>query len=302
MTDAVAIATEQDSRYAMAVNGQGRNNGSRTRRLLGYEDRTARRMWQGVLRLRAAWVYLTGSPKAAARLDSQRLARPCGPVMLIALVCGVFSAELWELVRMATWRPPLFDERLMPSIAAAGFIMLVFLRRSALSLSELFTGRRRYLRYPAALALAGVYWLLLWSLWQLKADYATNLPPQWGWLWPRAIFRVMVLTQLWGAWGMLVLGQFHRPSATTDAPTVGFASQAHPLTMAACLLVPLLGTVLCTRFLGTQQFVPIATALAGTFILGSLLAIFRGPMRREILLATNLLTQMAFMSGYLLVR
>jgi hypothetical protein len=133
-------------------------------------------------------------------------------------------------------------------------------------------------------------------------DWPTQLPPAWAWLWPKAIHRVLLLTPLWGSWSMLALGLFPRPRADADACTLQFAGSIGPLAAAAYLLAPLGGSVVYLNFLYPWHFVPPAAALLGALGAGTLLVRLAGSLDRSALLATNVLTQLAFLAGYLLVR
>lgn len=87
-------------------------------------------------------------------------------------------------------------------------------------------------------------------------DWPTHLPRAWAWLWPRAVYRVLLLMPVWGSWSMLALGQFHRPSATTDGPARHFAAGVSPLAAAAWLLAPLAGSLIYLNFLYPWHFLP----------------------------------------------
>jgi hypothetical protein len=113
---------------------------------------------------------------------------------------------------------------------------------------------------------------------------------------------VLLLTPVWGAWAMLALGQFHRPTPETDPPTRHFAGSVGPLATAGYLLVPLAGSLIYLNFLYPWHFIPPASALLGALAGGALMVRLRGGLRREAVLATNFLTQLFFLAGYLTVK
>jgi hypothetical protein len=270
------------------------------RRWLAWERRAGGRMWRFILRVHAGWVYLAGSERAVQARPAELYQRPCLPLLLAALGWGVFSGLVWQLVNVISWR--YLHEYTAPAAAVAALTFLFPLRPAAMELSTLLLGRRRFVRLGGLVVLAGLYWLLLRQSWRYHHDYANWLPPRWDWLWPMETYRLLVLAPLWGAWGIVVLGQFYRPSAQTDRATASLAGRLHPLAVAACLLAPLAASLACLRFLGPCHLVPPAAALAAIFGGGSLLAVFRPPLRRAVLLSTGLLAQLAFLAAYVAVR
>lgn len=133
-------------------------------------------------------------------------------------------------------------------------------------------------------------------------DWPTHLPRAWAWLWPRAVYRVLLLMPVWGSWSMLALGQFHRPSATTDGPARHFAAGVSPLAAAAWLLAPLAGSLIYLNFLYPWHFLPPAAAMLAALGGGTMLVRLRGALSRKALLGTNFLTQLFFLTAYLSVR
>lgn len=268
---------------------------------MAWERRSGGRMWRFILRIHAAWVYMAGSERSVQARPVELYQRPCLPLLLVALGWGVLSGLVWQLVNFISWRQYL-HEYTAPAAAVAALTFLFPLRPAAMEFSTLLLGRRKLVRWGGLVVLAGLYWLLLRSSWRYHHDYADWLTPRWDWLWPMETYRLLVLAPLWGAWGIVVLGQFFRPGEQTDRATASLASPLHPLAVAACLLVPLAGSLACLRFLGPYHLVPPAAAMAAIFGGGVLLTIFRPPMRRAVLLGTGMLAQLAFLAGYVAVR
>ena len=193
----------------------------------------------------------------------------------------------------------------MVSSAVCGLV-IVFgpYRRSAASLIESAVGGGRLSRWvgPALLA-GGVAVVLNYAFRQSNPDWPTQLPRQWGWLWPRPLCRVLLLSPVWGAWSMVVLVQFHRPDDRTDPPARFFAETVSPLSSAVCLAIPLAGSLIFLNFLYPwRHFIPPAAAVATALGAGTLIVRRRRRMSRKTLLATNFLTQLGFLTAYLVVR
>lgn len=134
-------------------------------------------------------------------------------------------------------------------------------------------------------------------------DWPTHLPPAAAWLWPRALYRAIMLAPVWGSWAMLVLPKFHPPTGRTDPQTRTLAQSTSPLAAAVFLALPLAGSFIYLMFLGqAARFVPPAAAILAALGGGTILIRIRGRLCREALLAANVLTQAAFILAYLVVR
>jgi len=96
--------------------------------------------------------------------------------------------------------------------------------------------------------------------------------------------------------------QFHRPSQATDRASRQFAGSIGPVAAAAYLLAPLTGSLIYLNFLYPWHFVPAASAMLGALGGGTAMVHLAGRPCRRALLATNLLTQLCFLIGYLSVR
>lgn len=275
-----------------------------------------------------ALAYLCGSPRALPVNAGQgRPPRLTGQFVLVSLAWGLVLVLVWETTYRLAW--PAMMNWAIPAFVTAGMIVLGTCHLAARSLVRLLgrgllvlvntTLRRRAEKVNQLASRPLVRGLLLWlGLFALTAavalllnaafrwwdpDWPTQLASPWAWLWPRAMHRLLLLMPMWGLWAMLALIQFHRPNAATDAATTQLAETTGPVAMAAVFVLPLAGSFVYLMFLNTpMRFVPpaagVVTALAG----GSLLIRASGGLCRPALLAANLLTQLAFLAGYVAVR
>ncbi len=242
------------------------------------------------------------------RHPPERFARTGGAVMLLGLAWGGLLAALWDLSFRLTW--PALLNWVVPAVVCAAAMTLGPYRLAAASLLEAAIGRQAS---PAS-APPWVRWVALGTLTALVAlglnyavrwwdpDWPTHLPQSWAWLWPRALYRMLILAPVWGSWSMLGLVQFHRPGPVTDAPTRQFAASVGPLAAAGYLMGPLAGSLIYMNFLYPWHFLPAAAALAAGLGGGTALVRLRGGLCREAMLATNFLTQLLFLLAYLAAR
>jgi hypothetical protein len=253
-------------------------------------------------RLAAAFLFLAGSRRRLSQYEPPRFAGLGGHLVLLGLLWGVLLAGLWETTyRLTTWA------RLMgwvvPACVCAVVTVLGPCRPGCLSLAQAVTATKRpkwfrLLRRPVFLGLAGAWAALNHALGWKEPHWPMWLPAQLAWLWPKAMYRVLLLAPVWGAWSMLVIGQFHRPTARTDPRTRHFAAGVKPIASAAYLVVPLAGTFVYLLFLWPPlRFVPPAAALLAALGGGAFIVRLRGGLDRETVLATNVVTQLAFLAA-----
>lgn len=257
-------------------------------------------------RIISALLFLTASEQSLQRSDPGRFARLGGAIMLLSIAVGVVLAGMWNLTSHVTWVfwSGMLNYWVVSSLVCGSAIVFGFYRQSASVLIESAVGRSRLgLWVGPVLLAAGVAVILYYAFRQSNPDWPTQLPRQWGWLWPRPLCRVLILSPVWGAWSMIVLVQFHRPDERTDPPTRRFAETVSPFRSAVCLAVPLAGTLIFLNFLHPwRHFIPPASAVATALAAGTLIVRRRGMMSRKTLLATNLLTQLGFLAAYMSVR
>jgi len=235
------------------------------------------------------------------RHPPERFARTGGAVMLLGLAWGGLLAALWDVSFRLTW--PALLNWVVPAGLCAAAMTLGPYRLAAASLLEGVIGRRPWARWAALSTLTALVALVLnYAVRWWDPDWPTHLPQTWVWLWPRALYRALILAPVWGSWSMLGLVQFHRPGPGTDPPTRQFAASVGPLAAAGYLMAPLAGSLIYMNFLYPWHFVPPAAALAAGLGGGATLVRLRGRLCREAMLATNFLTQLLFLLAYLAVR
>lgn len=252
-------------------------------------------------RLAAAAVFLAGSQRRLERLAPARFANIGGYLMLLAVVWGLVLVGLWEAAYRATFAWLL--NWVVPACVCAGATVLGPYRQACLSLGDTVAlrGPRRWhgpVRCVTLLGLTAAFWALGHALGWKEPDWPTQLSPRWAWLWPKAMYRVLLLTPVWGAWSMLVTGNFHRPTDRTDPPTRHFAATTAPVVSALAMLVPLAATFAYLLFLRPAlRFVPPAAGLLGALGGGAAVVRLRGGLDRQGLLAINIVTQLAFLTA-----
>ncbi len=258
-------------------------------------------------RIISSLLFLTASEQRVQKSDPKRFSQPACAMMLLNIAFGLILGGIWSTTYHVTWvlwRSLLDHWAVFPSAVCGLVMVFVLYRQSAAALIEPLTGKSRPARWIGLTMLAvGVYAILNYSFRQSNPDWPTQLPQQWSWLWPRPICRVLLLAPVWGAWSMVVLGQFHRPGDRTDPPAKYFAETVSPIASAACLSVPLAGSLLLLNFMSPwRHFIPPAAAVAAALAAGTLIVRQRGEISRKTLLATNFMTQLGFLVAYLIVR
>jgi hypothetical protein len=216
-------------------------------------------------------------------------------LLLIAFLWGLASIGLWY-AGLGLFRQSL---RLffLPNLLVVAGILLGLYSRAMMSLVRILVGsdvaRGTLSACVLTLLTAGCF-LAMEPRWHVQEQ---DLPTWLAWARPQSkIDRLLLLMPLWGAWAMLILPQFRRPSSD-DAVLSGLVRSCGPFTaalMMGALLVVTLGYFAYLPW--TQLSIPavgILTAVGG----GLALAKRNGAMDRNVLLATNLLTQLALLAA-----
>jgi len=260
-------------------------------------------MLAGALRqLRWALRYLTASEAHVDRACAKPPRRPAAALMALAFGFGLLQVGLWDMTFHLTW-PGRLDWQVPSAVCAAAMVLLLH-RQAALALIDTAAARGpRAIRWFALAGLTVAVGLLLYhALRRSDPDWPTHLPAGWTWLWPRALHRALLLAPVWGAWAMLILGRFHRAGDRTDRPTRRLAENVSPVAAAVGLAVPLAGSLIYLNFAYPWHVVPPIGAVVAALGGGTALVRLRGGLGRPVLLATNFLTQLAFLVSYLIVR
>lgn len=249
-------------------------------------------------------------PESATRQDT--INRRAWPFVPLGLLIGL----MWVGTFRATWR--IFGEvgnlRLLPSFAVvvlvatfSGRLML----QAAIRLvetpgkSEQPDAERTHVGEKSLvlviLMLLGLFVLVL-SLQELRGWWPSN--DDWrswfNWMYPRPIYRPLLLAPLWGQWGMLVALCAGRAAPNTDTLTRTYSRELSAWKLVVHSMLPLfLTSVFLSR--GGRFFTgPMIAAilLAATILFSTVVANLRGGQSRTTVLATGLFVQIFFLFLY----
>ena len=248
---------------------------------------------------RPGYMLMTADDARLAAESPQRFARAWLGLMTLGMLWGVAMAYLFG----AGW-PVFGDVTGVPVMSTAAVVMATIAwlyRRSVVDLARMVAGEDNGQVAPVA---AGITVLLALAMLGLRsgcADYHDTLHWYLAWI-PPTMFRTLILAPVWGAWAMLIIPQFYRPTQRTEPALRAMVRGCGPMTATACMLIPLAATLYSYRMY--REFgwwwlsIPAAPIMAAIF--GGWLLCRRdaGPTRRA-LLATNILTQIAFILTYL---
>ncbi len=145
-------------------------------------------------------------------------------------------------------------------------------------------------------------WVLLVSL----RDITTWWPsaPDWrhhfNFLYPRIIFRPLILAPLWGRWGILLATTIGRPSSYADTATAGISRAIGPRRMLIHTLLPIIVTTVFfsreqNRFIGGVMSMLV---FAVTFFASFAVARRCGGQSRHTIFAAGLVAQLGFLAIY----
>ena len=229
----------------------------------------------------------------------QRFSRAWLGLMTLGLLWGVAMALLY----WSAWG--VFGEvpgmRLM-SVASVVVATVAWLyRRAVVALARTLVGDDDGQAAPVAAAVVLLLALAMLGLESGRPDHPDSLPWFLHWI-PRTMFRALILAPVWGAWAMLIIPQFCRPTDRTEPAVAAFIRGCGPMTAAACMVAPLAGTLYAFRMY--REFgwwylsIPAIPVLVAIFGGWALCRRCSGPTRRT-LLSANMLTQIAFILAYL---
>jgi hypothetical protein len=249
----------------------------------------------GVLRWlaqRPAYMMLTAGDEELARQPPRRFAHAWVGMMLLSLVWGLATVQVWSL----TWG--VFGDYsgipLMPAAAVLSVYALWLYRHSILALAGVILTRQGHQVLATGTILVALSLILL-GLKSLNPDYPTDLPPAWQWIRPRTMYRALSLAPLWGGWAMLVACQFSKPAESAPPAVAAFAAGCTPLAACVVLAAVLSATIVYFGYLPWRPLSISAVAMVVAAAAGPAVSKRRGGLDRNALLATNLLTQLAFL-------
>ncbi len=247
---------------------------------------------------RPAYALLTASDERLGRLQPQRFRGAWVGVMLISLLCGVGLVGLWG----AAWAIyGDYDILIMPALVTAAVFVLWPFREALVSLAEAIGGRNPTARAASAAVLVLI---LIMCFMRMKSApvyrHEYVLPAALAWIRPQQeLYRVLLLMPLWGGWAMLITCQFCKVSDRTEPAVAALAKGCGPLATAACMGMLLAATIMYFNFLPWTQLSISAAAIIAAVGGGLVLCKLVGDLKRNVLLGTNLLTQIAFILTYL---
>ncbi|HUU23686.1 MAG TPA: hypothetical protein VM389_14225 [Phycisphaerae bacterium] len=250
---------------------------------------------------RPGYLLLAGDGDRLAAEDPKRFAHAWIGLMLLSLGWGLVCVALWA----AAWHLFVDYSRMffMPVAFVVTGMVLGLYRRALLALGEAFSGGDP--RAAPLLSCAGVVFLVLVLL-GLKTGsgphYETPLLPAWQWVRPAPMFRALLLGPLWGGWAMLIVPQFCRPNGRTEPAVAAFATGCGALVAAGCMGAVAAATTLYFNYMPWWQLSISGAAIITAILCGVAFCKLNGGLDRRSLLAANLLTQMVFLSAYLVNR
>lgn len=248
---------------------------------------------------RPSYMFMTADDARLAARAPQLFRRAWLGLMALSLLWGAAMAYLYG----AAWA--VFGEVTGLRLMSAGAVVAVTVgwlyRRAVADLGLTIAGGDNVRAAPVAGAITVLLALALLGLESGRPDYSDSLPWFLHWI-PRTMFRTLILGPLWGAWAMLIIPQFCRPTKRTEPAIRAMVRGCGPMTAAACMVVPLAATLYSYRMFCEDGWwylsIPAAPVLAAIFGGWALCRTDAGPTRRA-LLSANMLTQIAFILAYL---
>jgi hypothetical protein len=257
---------------------------------------------------RPAYVMLVRCDQALEAQPRQRFTRSWAWLMILSLLVGVASCQVfggpWEL--FGGYSRPL----IIPPAMTVAFLVLWPLRR-AISATAQVVGGRDSTNVATAAALTVLMFALaliampvqpVYDELQLPARLA-SLRPWLAWLRPEYdIHRVLLLAPLWGAWAMLIVGQFCKPNERTEPQVASMLRGCGAFTSAALMgLLTAVTLFYCPSREWTQwaQLTTPAATIVAAVAGGAVICRSQNGLRRNGLLCANVLVQLVFMLAYL---
>lgn len=250
----------------------------------------------GWLVRRPGYMLLTAGDERIAAESPSRFAHAWAELLALSIGWGLASVGVW----VAVWN--LFGEPsgfVMHALAVTAMLLLWPFRRAVTGAVELLFGAD-----PAPRAIAAAVWVLALTtgLLALQRVYRHEVPlHEWiAWIRPwEKLYRVLILTPLWGAWAMLITPQFRRPTSTTDPAIAAFARGCGPLAATAVMGGLLALTIKYFGFLPWEQLSISGVTILTAIVAGAVFCRLDRGLTRRALLAANAVTQLTFLMAYL---
>ncbi len=248
--------------------------------------------------LLAAAGFLFGDDRRFDDVDDPRLDRMWIWTGAVALAWGCILAAIWALAANAFpyWKSS--DIPLMPAAAVVGAMALGPYRRALAAPAKLLSPGESA---SATTISAAVVVILALSLLGIPPFYreGVHLPSWLAWIRPQTEYRVLILMPLWGAWAMMTPLHFCKVDSA-GALVRAFANRQPVIGTAMWMALALamsLWQLSCLRY--GWVALPAGLALAAGSLGAVAICRFSGGITHSALLAANLMTQLAFLLGYL---
>jgi len=269
----------------------------------------------GGLGLAAAIRFLLPVGRGPSGVDAEAIGRAAVWIVPIGLAIGL----LWVGAFRMTWR--LYGEtanmRVVPALTVVLMECLLtgpFLVLGLARTLHLLTGDRPLKAGPdpmAALSPAGTLFLILtvFSLWVLIVsirDRAGWWPSEsdprhyFNFLYPRPIFRPLLLAPIWGRWGILLAVTIGRTAHHADQATIALVQAMSPGRLLRQALLPMILTsVYFSREHNRLLGVIMAMMVFGiAFLISVIMARRGGGQTRQSVFASGMIAQLAFLAIY----
>jgi len=246
---------------------------------------------------RPSYMLLTADDEPFCRQPARRFKYAWVELVLISLAAGLLLVGVysgaWKLFRD-------YGVIIMPIAAVVAVFSLWLFRRAMLATAELIGGKNHTARALAACVLVVMLALFLLRLRHREVPDGLYLPAWAAWIRPYWKHeRVLLLMPLWGAWAMIITGQFCKPNERTEPAIAAFVAGCGPLAAAACMGLLMAASIIYFSFLSWWQLsIPLAAVLAAV-VGGLVICRATGGINRRALLCGNLLTQLVFLLAYL---
>lgn len=245
---------------------------------------------------RGGYLLLTTDDQRLSLTPTKRFTWAWLEVFVLSLLWGVLMIGLWGWA----WRS--FGDEvawlLPPTLTMAASLLLMY-RLAAVRTAELIATEAAHrpllISVGVAVATAG---LMALKPQLYRQEY--SLPDWISWVRPMAKnYRVLLLMPLWGAWAMMIVGQFCHCRDRTEPAVAAFVKACGPLMAAGGLAAVLSLSIFYFHFLPYTHLGISGAAIAAAIAGGLLLSRRSGGLTRSSLLAANLVTQLAFLLAYL---
>lgn len=250
---------------------------------------------------RAALTLLAGSDEKLSALPAERFRWAWLGLLVVSSGWGLLSLAIWYGSYQLCLEPAGFYAASAIALTLAWMLGL-YLRAAGALAGFLARGVDAFVPVAAAV-IVGAFVLALLVLPPEWHRQEPPLPEAIAWIRPGSkVARLLVLMPLWGAWACMILPQFRRPDAARDAQLAAFARGGGPLTCALSMAVLLAASIGAFAFLPWAQLAIPGMGMLAAIGGGLLMSHRRGRMDRDVLLAANMLTQLAMLLTYLAVR